>query len=325
MSSDSDSDEVPYFTDDFVQQMVEIGAFNRNGKHRKSIKQTKKKNCNEFIGYLERDISDALKQQLVYYVILNKEFDEDSVFAFIKTYVPHVVDIRRILWTTLETVTIEGITFSVYFEPKNLGQSKITDYLLEIYPPSTYDDDIFNKFIQFYIEWTRFDVSAIDSLVDILTESNAKLVLQTFDKIISKLEPQLEDLADIVQLIEVCLDKMDNVNLGKCCYNCVFNILWDSDNINVSLYEQILNLFETRGYIFDACDIFGDTSCANFASISYPATKLEFIGLHTGPEAICEFLVGHLTEVDEADSGNVLSVMKYLASKDVSFADCFKK
>jgi hypothetical protein len=314
-SNDIESDELNYISG-------EDELIARKTTREKTITY---KDCGPIIKLLEGNSSDAIKQAIVYHMVFETgprtEYNEDDVYDLIRKYVPHVIDIKPILWGNLGSKILGKSSFPMRYSTQ-LHQTRIIDYLLEVYPPSTYDTKTFEKYIVVHNNHIGFDSTAIQSWIKLLSESDAKITLETFGLIICDLEPQLEDLDNILQLVDICLSKIDNPDLEK-CYKCVCEILWD-DDVSVDVYEQLLIPFETRGFVFNAEEFLTDTSKHNFEFVSCTDGNLEFFGSKVGPEAIYKFLIKYLeTSADNVDGRYVLDMIKYLASKGVNFADGF--
>jgi hypothetical protein len=279
--------------------------------------------------YIEKMLEDdsidtESKKKLVYYLIMGPNFDAKAVEVVIKKYVPDIIDIEDILWSKMVPFSVDGKQFNASF---NGGRrTSFADYLVQIYPPSSYNETTFNNYI--LTKNTSEPKDHIQEIITLLTESNNRITIKTFEHVMD-FEPHVENLPEVLELIEICLDKMESVNLTA-CYKCVFNMIWidstGSINSDASLHEQLLIPFTTRGYVFPAgaIEMLTDVSCKNFDSVCGSITNLEFIGSHAGSESILKFLIKHLEEnVEHVDGGYVLNALKYLASQKVDLSAVF--
>jgi hypothetical protein len=250
------------------------------------------------------------KKKLLYHIVLDSGYIENQAFALVEKYVPHIISIGDILWLPMADFVVSNIIF----ETKNvyLRESSITNYLLQIYPPSTYDNTMFSHFIYNYKRWITCD--DIPKLIAYLNESNVKITQETFMSIVT-FYVNTAKLNVILELIDISLSKVENPDLEKCC-NTVIAIRW-AGGASVEVYEQLLVPFTTRGYVFDGKKLLENTSKTNFESVCSDIAFLEFIGSYIEPEAILHFLLKCLRNQDYNGS-YVFNALKYLASKEVS-------
>jgi hypothetical protein len=244
-----------------------------------------------------------VRKHIMWYMISSQRADVDDV----KQLVPHVLDLefnRRHYSYGIEFQCVNGIKFYTYY--RFSIETKIFNYLLELYSPASFSDTEFE--IWLYNDFFSFNY---ETMVMVLLERDhiCKGALDIIKNFIVQYEL---DVNCIRNILEICLDRIGSEDYFDLFYKCLH--IPYCHNYRISDWQNIFEPFEIRGF-----QIKLEHLDKNFLHSIFPCAGLfEYMGNQIGHDILAKEFVHCLENNEFSFSGKYLfKILKYFATYDI--------